>query len=97
MKHVWRIYYSGSFRDILRDLYSQSMSKEKGVLGVGRIRYLLARLRIGWGTARVGVGMAFGSEFYSYCSQVINHSINRHNDDDEDGGDVKVILLYYAQ
>lgn len=34
-----------------------------------RVVFMMARLTIGWGTARVALGMAFGSEFYYYCSQ----------------------------
>lgn len=34
-----------------------------------KLSYLQSRLRIGWGTARVGVGMAVGSEFYTMCTR----------------------------
>jgi hypothetical protein len=33
-----------------------------------RLKYLQSRLRLGWGTARVGCGMAFGAFVYSLCS-----------------------------
>ena len=45
----------------------RAMRLEKGY--INKCIYVLKQLRIGWGTARVGVGMAFGSEFYYYCSQ----------------------------
>lgn len=32
------------------------------------LRYLQHRLRLGWGTARVGCGMAFGAYMYDWCS-----------------------------
>lgn len=32
--------------------------------------YLQRSLRIGWGTARVGTGMAFGSFVYELCSKI---------------------------
>ena len=50
------------FTDLIR-----AMRLEKGY--INKCIYVLKQLRIGWGTARVGVGMAFGSEFYYYCSQ----------------------------
>lgn len=50
---------------ILLDLWT--CSKEKGSR-LGQLKFLQARLRIGWGTARVGHGMAFASLVYSYCS-----------------------------
>lgn len=33
--------------------------------------YLGQRLRIGWGTARVGVGMAFSATIYGYCTRLV--------------------------
>lgn len=35
---------------------------------LNRLRFLQRRLYIGWGTARVGCGMAVGSYLYSLCS-----------------------------
>lgn len=33
-----------------------------------KIKYIQSRLRLGWGTARVGCGMAFGAKIYEICS-----------------------------
>ena len=51
---------------ILVELF-QATSAEKTVLG--KLGHLQNRLRIGWGTARVGFGMAFSAALYSYCTQ----------------------------
>lgn len=53
---------------IFQDLIEQTRDE---TTTVQKVKYLANRLRIGWGTARVGVGMAFGSIFYEYCSRVI--------------------------
>ena len=37
-----------------------------------KLVYLQRRLRIGWGTARVGCGMAFGSMVYNFCLKCAN-------------------------
>lgn len=34
-----------------------------------KLSYIQSRYRIGWGTARVGCGMAFGSYIYNQCAQ----------------------------
>lgn len=71
---------------ILNELYERSTHEYFGIckrdgsnsarnLIYGRIqqfRFLQRRLRIGWGTARVGVGMAFSSKLYSLCSSVFD-------------------------
>lgn len=36
-----------------------------------RAKYIQSRLRLGWGTARVGFGMAFSASLYNYCTKVI--------------------------
>lgn len=36
------------------------------------IKYVQFRLRIGWGTARVGCGMAFGAYVYEFCSNGVS-------------------------
>jgi hypothetical protein len=35
-----------------------------------QLAHLQNRLRIGWGTARVGFGMAFSAALYNYCTKV---------------------------
>ncbi len=35
-----------------------------------QLGYLQNRLRLGWGTARVGFGMAFSATIYNYCTHV---------------------------
>jgi len=50
---------------ILRDLVA-SASKEPTV--IEQFLYVQSRLRIGWGTARVGCGMAFSASLYKLCS-----------------------------
>jgi hypothetical protein len=42
-------------------------SKSKGSI-ISQLKYLQGNLRIGWGTARVGCGMAFGAKVYAFCS-----------------------------
>lgn len=39
---------------------------------VERISFLQQRLRIGWGTARVGVGMAFGQQVFDWCKRMLS-------------------------
>jgi hypothetical protein len=34
-----------------------------------KLQHIQGRLRIGWGTARVGIGMAFASKMYTICSE----------------------------
>ena len=59
-----------SFKYILYDLIHQANLKE--ITKYNQLKFVITRLRIGWGTARVGVGMAFGSEFYYFCSQFMD-------------------------
>ena len=42
-------------------------AQEKNILQ--RLRLLQVQLRVGWGTARVGCGMAVSSSVYSFCSE----------------------------
>eukprot|EP00597_Dinobryon_sp_UTEXLB2267_P004824 CAMPEP_0170078942 /NCGR_PEP_ID=MMETSP0019_2-20121128/15448_1 /TAXON_ID=98059 /ORGANISM="Dinobryon sp., Strain UTEXLB2267" /LENGTH=173 /DNA_ID=CAMNT_0010292153 /DNA_START=366 /DNA_END=887 /DNA_ORIENTATION=- len=44
------------------------VSKTKGTF-ISQFQYLQGNLRIGWGTARVGCGMAFGAKVYAFCSE----------------------------
>ena len=39
---------------------------------INQMHVIQSRLRIGWGTARVGCGMAFSANIYSLCSKSIN-------------------------
>ena len=54
-----------SFRVILIELWKDSCAEPTRYL---RVSFMLKRLRIGWGTARVGCGMAVGSYLYTLCS-----------------------------
>lgn len=38
-----------------------------------KLRFLQSRLRIGWGTARVAVGMAFGNHIYDQCMMAFEY------------------------
>lgn len=59
----------------VRQVFQELMEQTRLESGIGKqLSFFLGRLRIGWGTARVGVGMAFGSEFYYYCSQAMGHA-----------------------
>eukprot|EP01031_Cornospumella_fuschlensis_P030607 gene30607-36983_t len=44
---------------ILRELFSNAAQESTALL---RLHYIQSRLRLGWGTARVGCGMAFGAK-----------------------------------
>jgi hypothetical protein len=57
---------SKSTQRILKELWIES-TKEGSI--VRRMRFLQTKLRIGWGTARVGCGMAVGSKIYEFFSQ----------------------------
>ena len=48
----------------LRELLSEA--KAKGSTAAA-LKHLQERLRLGWGTARVAVGMAFGAQVYRAC------------------------------
>jgi hypothetical protein len=53
---------------IMSNLWALAM-KEKTILG--RVIHLQTQLRVGWGTARVGCGMAFTNQVYSFvCRQM---------------------------
>lgn len=52
----------GQFRQLWEDTLRETSSYDRAVL-------LQRKLRIGWGTARVGCGMGVGSFLYSYCSR----------------------------
>jgi len=52
--------------EILRDLLR---SAERRPSTYERLSYIQTRLRIGWGTARVGFGMGFSSTLYGICSK----------------------------
>lgn len=54
-----------SSHQILKDLVI-SASKEHSFNR--KFSYIQSRLRIGWGTARVGCGMAFSASLYKLCS-----------------------------
>lgn len=74
LNYVRNIHYSTSpsvapedSMTLLRNLWKESLkegSRYKTFL------FLQHRLRLGWGTARVGCGMAVGSKLYELCTQV---------------------------
>ena len=51
--------------EILKQLFANA--KLESTL-LKRLSYLQSRLRLGWGTARVGFGMAFSASLYNMCS-----------------------------
>jgi hypothetical protein len=55
-----------SAKKIMVELFQQA-SQERTVFL--KARHIQKRLRLGWGTARVGLGMAFAAKMYSVCSQ----------------------------
>lgn len=59
-----------SSTEVLRDLWLTAMKEENLYK---RLKYLQHRLRIGWGTARVGCGMAFSAKLYELCSRHVNY------------------------
>jgi hypothetical protein len=73
MNYVRNVHYStppgtppADIATIMRNL-SKETKKHHRVLH--RMQHVQSRLRIGWGTARVGCGMAFASKMYSVCSE----------------------------
>jgi hypothetical protein len=52
--------------DILKDLLRSAKRRHTTF---DRLAYIQTRLRIGWGTARVGFGMGFSSTLYGICSK----------------------------
>lgn len=54
-----------SARTILFQLWRSTLEKENLA---SALRHLQSRLRLGWGTARVGCGMAFGAQVYAWCA-----------------------------
>ena len=78
LNYVRNIHYAtspdtvpASMQNTLRLLVLET--SKKGTLR-DKVAYMLVRLTIGWGTARVALGMAFGSEFYYYCTQPYHRS-----------------------
>ena len=53
---------------VLKQLYRDGM-KEGGVIKA--MKFWLFRLRIGWGTGRVAVGMSFTSYCYELTQQIL--------------------------
>lgn len=56
-----------SARKILQDLFIEAWKEETPTQ---KFVYVQSRLRLGWGTARVGCGMAFGAKVYEYLASV---------------------------
>lgn len=61
---------------VLARLVEQTAAQE--TLGQ-KWHYLQNRLRIGWGTARVAVGMAFGNHIYDQCMTAFEHKATNHH------------------
>lgn len=55
---------------ILRDLTQQTVAQEGGILE--RLRFLQNKLRIGWGTTRVAMGMTFAHSVYDWLHENLN-------------------------
>lgn len=75
LNYVRNIHYScppdvkaDSTGKVLRDLWHSAMAEKTAFL---KFSYLQSRLRLGWGTARVGCGMALASQFYSFIKTQI--------------------------
>jgi hypothetical protein len=54
---------------LLLELWAEAQ-RQGGVHGTAS--FLQRRLRLGWGTARVGVGMAFSEQIYSRCAKAVS-------------------------
>eukprot|EP01104_Vermistella_antarctica_P016443 TRINITY_DN5592_c2_g1_i1.p1 TRINITY_DN5592_c2_g1~~TRINITY_DN5592_c2_g1_i1.p1 ORF type:complete len:346 (-),score=60.95 TRINITY_DN5592_c2_g1_i1:76-1113(-) len=59
--------------DILRELWQDS---QREATWRGRLRFLHNRLRVGWGTARVGTGMALGQMIYDFSRNSLSKKCN---------------------
>ena len=57
-----------SMMNVLKELYRDGMN-EGGIMKA--MRFWLFRLRIGWGTARVAVGMSFTSYCFELTQQML--------------------------
>lgn len=75
MNYVRNIHYSlppdikpASAATVLRDLWLKALEEETLL---GKMSHLQSRLRLGWGTARVGCGMAVASQCYSLIKTII--------------------------
>lgn len=75
LNYVRNIHYSvppgvkaDSVNKVLCDLWKQAAAEE--TLS-GRLGHLQSSLRLGWGTARVGCGMALAAQFYSLSKQLL--------------------------
>ena len=70
LNYVRNIHYSlppdvkpNSTYQVLTELWKKSLEEKTTFF---QLKHLQSRLRLGWGTARVGCGMALASQFYSY-------------------------------
>lgn len=75
LNYVRNVHYATSPSDepkttlrILKELLEEARREPDRVT---RLLFLQHRLRIGWGTARVGCGMAVGAKIYELCSQAV--------------------------
>jgi hypothetical protein len=41
----------------------------RGMSPLQRLEHIQMRMRLGWGTMRVALGMAFGAGLYDYCTK----------------------------
>jgi Mitochondrial carrier protein len=70
LNYVRNIHYSlppdvkpASTFTVLGELWMKASEEQTSL---GRLSHIQSRLRLGWGTARVGCGMALASQFYSF-------------------------------
>ena len=75
LNYVRNIHYSlppdikpDSTMKVLSELWVKAM-EEKTI--ISKLSHIQSRLRLGWGTARVGCGMALASQFYSFIKSQI--------------------------
>ena len=75
LNYVRNIHYSlppdikpDSTYTVLSDLWIRACEEKTFV---GKVSHLQSRLRLGWGTARVGCGMAFGAQCYSIIKALL--------------------------
>ena len=63
---------------ILLDLYTEVKGKP---LFLDKYRLLQERLRIGWGTLRVAIGMAFTNHVYEWCKYLQSEALAREEEE----------------
>jgi hypothetical protein len=54
-----------TIRQVLREMQREM----RGMSPLQRLEHMQMRMRVGWGTMRVALGMTFGAGLYDYCTQ----------------------------